>query len=707
MVFAIVDGTSSGETSEAGSTGKIKSIEEQIRAQYGMVKLAGVWLPVYPLAKDAGAASSGGLDSSSQSARDYAVPLYITTGSLPAGTAGEPYSAQIDVVGGVPPYVWSIQSGAPGPAISLGRDSGMLAGTPPATATSRFRVQVTDAAGAADIAEFTLRIAAAGDPAADPAVAAAQAEAAMTDEKENAAALAIATPSLPPLTYARPYSFQIQAAGGRPPYAWSMAGGTGPQGGLVIDAGSGVISGTLNPTDGVTGEALAPFVLSVIVTDSQGMMAQKNFSLQIIRGLTITQWPTEPVEAGEPWSFTLRADGGQSPYLWSSGSQLPPGLALSNDGILSGTPSQAGEFMLEVRVTDQDQQIAAQSFALTVKPSEAARVTRLTAFISLRRVSLTWSNPVDMNFSLIRMVRNAAQPPASASDGQVVFEGSGVFAVDSGLTPGTYHYAAFALNEDGIAAEPARLVVTLKADADPFADAVIDKQLLHAQAYNQMLLPGIVLGSPKGGGLTSGSLDVASFGAASVDDPGSAPYGGSMVLSFENNLVVDGPGADFTVFENVFYYLNAQSMADPEKRMMEPAIVSVSQDGVTWHSFPFDFSPRYDPKTGALNLTHPFVYNRGFAGVNPVISNGVNVDPTDPAVSGGDSFDLADLNLPDGLDWIRYVRLQSTGHKWLIDMNGDTVHHPNDKATRSADRSFNKSGFDLDAVTAIWMERIE
>ena len=139
--------------------------------------------------------------------------------------------------------------------------------------------------------------------------------------------------------------------------------------------------------------------------------------------------------------------------------------------------------------------------------------------------------------------------------------------------------------------------------------------------------------------------------------------------------------------------------------MMEPAIVSVSQDGVTWHTFPFDFSPRYDATTGALNLRHPFVYNKGFAGVNPVIASGYNVDPTDPTVSGGDSFDLADLGVP-GLDWIRYVRLQSTGDNWLTDSDGELVRHSNTTAFKEATRTSASSGFDLDAVTAIWLDAV-
>ena len=39
-------------------------------------------------------------------------PLLITTGSLPPGTVNNPYSANLSVTGGAPPYTWSIVKGS-------------------------------------------------------------------------------------------------------------------------------------------------------------------------------------------------------------------------------------------------------------------------------------------------------------------------------------------------------------------------------------------------------------------------------------------------------------------------------------------------------------------------------------------------------------------------------------------------------------------
>jgi hypothetical protein len=51
------------------------------------------------------------------------------------------------------------------------------------------------------------------------------------------------------------------------------------------------------------------------------------------------------------YSQTFLASGGKTPYSWSAGSTLPPGLALSSAGVLSGTVS-GGIYSFTVQVTD-------------------------------------------------------------------------------------------------------------------------------------------------------------------------------------------------------------------------------------------------------------------------------------------------------------------------------------------------------------------
>ncbi|MGA8736629.1 MAG: Ig domain-containing protein [Terriglobales bacterium] len=71
-------------------------------------------------------------------------PLSVATGSLPAGTVNVPYSQTLQASSGVQPYTWSLADGTLLPAGLTLASSGVISGTPIATGTTNFTVQVTD-----------------------------------------------------------------------------------------------------------------------------------------------------------------------------------------------------------------------------------------------------------------------------------------------------------------------------------------------------------------------------------------------------------------------------------------------------------------------------------------------------------------------------------------------------------------------------------
>ena len=188
--------------------------------------------------------------------------------------------------------------------------------------------------------------------------------------------------------------------------------------------------------------------------------------------------------------------------------------------------------------------------------------------------------------------------------------------------PGAAVSVLFALSACGSAdgAEP-----SLKACSTRFATSVESFNPGAGPDFGQARLPDIVLGPPKGGGSDAGSLDVATLG-----------NGGSITLGFAPNVIVDGPGGDFIVFENAFY-VNGES---ENGTFAELASVEVSEDGSDFQAFP---CTAIEPPYGSCAGYHP-VY------ANPDVNA---IDANDPAVSGGDAFDLADL----GLQRARYVRI--------------------------------------------------
>lgn len=166
-------------------------------------------------------------------------------------------------------------------------------------------------------------------------------------------------------------------------------------------------------------------------------------------------------------------------------------------------------------------------------------------------------------------------------------------------------------------------------DTLPYVRGVVSYTPGTAAGFGQDALPGVVLGPPVGYGTGRGSLDVVSLGA-----------GGEIVLDFGPFDIIDGPGADFVVFENAFW-----PGGDAQAVFSELAEVAVSADGETWHTFPCASAG------GADAGTFP-----GCAGWRPTLDyDPQRVVPLDPALSGGDPFDLADLM--DGPARARFVRI--------------------------------------------------
>jgi uncharacterized protein (TIGR03437 family) len=256
-------------------------------------------------------------------------PLQITTSELPPGSLSQPYNFQLTAVGGTPPRTWSAAGLPAGLSMTT---AGIITGTPTTAGVFNVTAQVMDSAMSTASRSYTLPI----DPGPPR----------------------ITTTSLPPGTVGQPYSQQMLATAGSPPYAWSA---TGLPAGLLIST-SGLIGGT--PT------AAGTFNLSVTVTDSEAASDTDPFSLTIQPAPAVLSITTTTLPNGtrtESYTAQVNATAGSPPYTFSFGiGTPPPGLEISPTGNITGTPTASGTFTFNVNVVDNEGAQATKQFIVTI-----------------------------------------------------------------------------------------------------------------------------------------------------------------------------------------------------------------------------------------------------------------------------------------------------------------------------------------------------
>ena len=280
--------------------------------------------------------------ASRQCSIDVAAALSISTSTLSSASSSSSYSDAIATSGGVAPYVWSTTAGALPPGLSLNSVSGHITGTPVIVGTFAFTAKVVDGIG--------------GQATKSLSIAVTQGLT-ITDCPTPAGSLGVS------------YTALLTAVGGTIPYQWRIDSGALPQG-LVLSSENAAIGGT--PTQ----SGLSTYVLRV--DDASAKSTTRLCSIQINPpGLSMTSPSTLPnALVGTPYSQTLTATGGRTPYLWSiTTAGAPSGIALDGTGVLNGLPGAVGTFTFTVQVTDQDNNVARQIVTLAILAGNPPNVT--------------------------------------------------------------------------------------------------------------------------------------------------------------------------------------------------------------------------------------------------------------------------------------------------------------------------------------------
>jgi len=261
--------------------------------------------------------------------------LQITIASpLPNAVVGQAYSATLTTTGGKTPYSWTATGLPQGLTCST---AGVISGTPTQSGDFTVTVTVTDNAAASQSKDLALTV------------------------EEVVADLAITTTELPDGETGHAYSATLTATGGKTPYSWTATGL--PQG--LTCSTAGVISGT--PAQS------GDFTVTVTVTDSAAASQSKDLALKVHPAPQILTTELPGGTVGDAYTITLAATGGKAPYSWTAAG-LPPGLACSADGVISGTPVGAvGDFTVTVSMTTTPGNTLSKSLDVNIacKPGDA------------------------------------------------------------------------------------------------------------------------------------------------------------------------------------------------------------------------------------------------------------------------------------------------------------------------------------------------
>ncbi|MFI2662311.1 fibronectin type III domain-containing protein [Micromonospora carbonacea] len=195
----------------------------------------------------------------------------------PPAAVGVAYVAALDVTRGVPPFVWSVESGGLPPGLTIRPNDGTLSGVPTAAGTYPLVVKVLDADGNYGSRLIVLQI--------------------------NQAP-SLRNPAPPLGEVAAIYSDQFTVVGGTAPFSWSVASGPLPPG-LTLAPATGLLAGT--PT------VAGAFPVTVRVTDAFGLSDTQNFRILVQQASIVTLTAeTTLTNFGAPITFNVTIGPGSA-----------------------------------------------------------------------------------------------------------------------------------------------------------------------------------------------------------------------------------------------------------------------------------------------------------------------------------------------------------------------------------------------------------
>lgn len=385
--------------------------------------------------------------------------LAVVTRSLADATLGLEFTADLVAVGGVAAHVWSAEVLPPGMELS---EEGTLTGKP--REPGRFSFPVTVRSGDVAVTEtLVLRV----FPPMGP--------------------LSITTQRLPPAVAQQSYAARIDAQGGMPAYTCSLfQSGTGETGlptGIILNEDC-TIAGRASST------GVGDYNFGVRVVDQLGNAVTGIFTLKVVEAsnLRIDTQRLNQATAGKRYGDQehdcIIALGGDGQYIWeveaTPDRRMPDGLSTriqpdrnhAPSLCLAGEPTECGEFLIPVRVTDGNGQSDFADVPLAVLCADAKLLTH-----SIEPVRVGDEVDATIEFEAgeggkVRILTGALPPGLTlAEDGTL----SG--KVDENAQPGTYSVQLLITDKvAGHEVDAFTIVVLPNLPELPFREDIVEKE---------------------------------------------------------------------------------------------------------------------------------------------------------------------------------------------------------------------------------------
>ncbi len=272
----------------------------------------------------------------------------VVSGALEAGMVGVSYSQKLELERGYPAedIEWKITGGYLPYGLTLNSQTGVISGTPRFYANYNFVVTATNSVGQSVGSRVSILI------------------------NEYTCPAAISTSNVDSAEVGKSYSKTFSATGKPAEFSWSFDGQL--PNGMQFNADSATLSGT--PAAGSGG--VYQFTLSV--TNGVGSASTKSYILHVNEDPQISDSSMPSAAKGFEYWHQIGFIGYPNDFEWSiSSGALPDGLALdAATGIISGTPTQTGNYQFVVRVASASSgKSDTKSFELSVGTTSPAVIT--------------------------------------------------------------------------------------------------------------------------------------------------------------------------------------------------------------------------------------------------------------------------------------------------------------------------------------------